>query len=43
MIDVVEELARRELNDIVERRGLRDDETAVRQLIRDVVSDQDKI
>ena len=32
MVDVFEELAGRELNDIVESRGLRDDETAVNQL-----------
>ena len=32
MVDVLEELAGRELNNIIERRGLRDDETAIGQL-----------
>ena len=32
MVDVSEELAGRELNDIVESRGFRDEETAINQL-----------
>jgi hypothetical protein len=32
LVDVSDELARRELNDILESRGLRDDETAINQL-----------
>ena len=32
MVDVSEELARRELNDIIKSRGLRDEDTAISQL-----------